>query len=113
MRSFNLLAVALILGVSSPALADSTDGSAASPAAAASGATTAPTASQQAAATPKVDPAHDPDKVICHYITPTGSRLGGQKVCHTRREWNQNTQDSQDALNHATGAALQRSPPGN
>lgn len=43
----------------------------------------APTALPQDA-TP---PAQDPNKVICRNIRLTGSRVGGQRVCNTRAEW--------------------------
>ncbi len=29
----------------------------------------------------------DPNQVICKRQEETGSRLGGAKICHTRREW--------------------------
>lgn len=29
----------------------------------------------------------DPNEKICQVIKPTGSRLGGKKICATRSEW--------------------------
>ncbi len=37
---------------------------------------------------PAPRPAEDPDKVICHTDEVTGSRFK-QRVCHTRREWDE------------------------
>ena len=48
-----------------------------------------PAAAAQAAAT--VDPL---DQTVCRHMEETGTRLGGAKVCHTRREWAQMTRDS-------------------
>ena len=73
-----------------------------------------PAAAQQAPATQAQTPAsqatpaasgqppkskNDPDRVICREEeAPTGSRLGGHKVCRTKREWDQAARDAQDML---------------
>lgn len=44
-----------------------------------------PAGAQVTAAAPV--PTADDDKKICESVQPTGSRLGGRKVCHTRSEW--------------------------
>jgi hypothetical protein len=60
----------------------------------------APVAAAQPAA-PAVAPADDPNEVICRAGEPIlGSRFPGPRVCHTRREWAQIQQDSQQALVH-------------
>ena len=43
----------------------------------------------------------DPDQVVCHYVTPTGSRLGGSKVCQTRAEWAKLAAESRKATDDA------------
>jgi len=55
----------------------------------------APAASQAAAAAP----ADDPDEIVCHAgVAPTGTRLAGPRVCHTRREWDDIRKQSQDSV---------------
>jgi hypothetical protein len=39
----------------------------------------------------------DPDRRICKKITYTGSRLGGEKVCKSARQWSEIRQESRDA----------------
>jgi hypothetical protein len=70
-------------------------------------------ANPPAAAAPAVDPKHDPNKVICHTITPTGSRLGGERVCQPRHVWEEQSRNAKDMVDHNVSASLQRSPPGN
>ncbi len=44
-------------------------------------------------------PANNPDEIVCKITAPpTGTRLGGGRECHTQREWDQRTKDSQAAL---------------
>jgi len=38
------------------------------------------------------------DKVVCRTEQTVGSRLGGHRVCATLREWQEQAQDSRDAL---------------
>ena len=54
-------------------------------------------------------PKNDLDQVVCRYEEVTGSRLGGRKVCHTRREWEQISADARDhtALHQASGYTCQ------
>lgn len=70
-------------------------------------------ANPPAAAAPAVDPKHDPNKVICHTITPTGSRLGGERICQPRHVWEEQARNAKDMVDHNVSAALQRTPPGN
>ena len=72
---FTVLAVSLagLLGSSLIALADPP--------------TAAPTAQPGAAAQPG-DSTDDPNAIVCKTMEPaTGSRLGGRRVCQTRKEW--------------------------
>jgi len=49
-----------------------------------------------AASTPaKPDPM---DRVVCREEETTGTRLGGTRVCHTRRQWQQMENEAQDYL---------------
>ena len=44
--------------------------------------TAAPTAAAQTASAPS-----DDAKIVCKTIQPTGSRLGGERICLPKREW--------------------------
>ncbi|MGZ6027606.1 MAG: hypothetical protein ACXWKU_21530 [Caulobacteraceae bacterium] len=68
-----------------------------------------PPAQAQVAATTQTN---DLDKMVCKRITPTGTRLGGEKVCKTRREWLDITRQSRDALDSNVNRGLQENPPG-
>jgi len=62
---------------------------------------------QTAAPTPAKQDPHDPNKVICKQVEEVGTRLGGQRVCMTRAQWNDEAWDNQhamdDAQRHTTG----------
>jgi hypothetical protein len=46
--------------------------------------------------------AKDPlDEITCRYMDQTGTRLGGGKVCHTRRDWAEYTRASRETVEHA------------
>ena len=64
----------------------------------------APEATQPATATVAAQPAapaEDPNEVICRNGEPIlGSRFPGPRICHTRKEWAQIQQDSQNTLVH-------------
>lgn len=62
----------------------------------------APEAAQPAAmAAQPAAPAEDPNEVICRNGEPIlGSRFPGPRTCHTRKEWAQIQQESQNALVH-------------
>ena len=48
---------------------------------------------------PAASPGSDPDEVVCRMgDPPTGSRLGARRICQTRKEWEQQTKESQTAL---------------
>ncbi len=53
---------------------------------------TPPVAGSEAAAPPK------DDKVICRTITPTGSRLGGSRVCRTAQQWRDLQHNNQQTI---------------
>jgi Spy/CpxP family protein refolding chaperone len=60
----------------------------------------APAAAPAPAAQPAA-PAEDPNEIICHAGEPiVGSRFPGPRICHTRKQWDQIKQDSQEALFH-------------
>jgi hypothetical protein len=46
-------------------------------------------------------PAGSDDEVICKREDELGSRLSGKKVCMTRRDWRQQSNDAGDAVNNA------------
>lgn len=48
-------------------------------------------------------PATTPAKprIICQTFVPTGSRLGGKKICMTAKEWQARADQDQDMLNRA------------
>ncbi len=50
------------------------------------------------------------DKVICRVMTPTGSRLGGTRVCRTQRQWSVINRDAKDLVNDATTGADHYTP---
>lgn len=89
-----ILAVAASAAVMSLAL--SAAASAADPASAPKGAAAAPTAAD----TQKKD---DPNRVICKAQEVTGSAIPRAKICRTKRDWDQLTEESRQAMgnNHA------------
>src|SRR5262245_38337319 len=58
-------------------------------------------------------PAVDPSKKICRKYIPTGSRLGGERICHTQAEWNQITNDARKATDDQVRHGMQFSMPPN
>jgi hypothetical protein len=72
----------------------------------ATSAQTPPAASTQASA-------DGGDQIVCRTKPPTtGTRLGGSRVCHTQREWDQQQRDSQNALTNAQQRMLGFNPSG-
>ena len=43
----------------------------------------------------------DPNQRICRSMGETGSRLGGQRICMTRAEWEAQKRDTQTAIERA------------
>ena len=43
----------------------------------------------------------DPNEKICQVIKPTGSRLGGKKICATRAEWEEQKRLDREATEKA------------
>ena len=41
-------------------------------------------------------------KLICQTFVPTGSRLGGKKICMTAKEWQTRADQDQDVMNRAS-----------
>jgi hypothetical protein len=57
--------------------------------------------------------AKDPDtKMVCRYIVPTGQRLGGERVCHTKAEWDELTRRDRDATTESQMKGMQGGAPG-
>jgi hypothetical protein len=54
--------------------------------------TAAPPAATQTASTPPEDA-----RIVCKTITPTGSRLGGERICLPKREWRRLHESGQEA----------------
>lgn len=50
------------------------------------------------------------DKVVCRFVNSTGSRLSRQKECHTRAEWDRQSEETADDIERqrerATGDAM-------
>lgn len=51
----------------------------------------APATTQTASAPP------DDAKIVCKTITPSGSRLGGQRICLPKKEWRRLNESGQEA----------------
>jgi hypothetical protein len=60
-------------------------------------------------AQPTVKPERPDEKVVCRFVNSTGSRLSRQKECHTRAEWDRQSEEYQDDVarqsQRATGEA--------
>ena len=70
-------------------------------------------AQQATPSTAPAPPADDPDQIICKSMPPpTGTRLGGGRECHTKREWDQQLKESQEAVAHAEQKGLMGSGSG-
>lgn len=58
---------------------------------------------QAAATTPATEPATttppDDAKIVCKTVTPTGSRLGGKRVCASKKEWRRMNEEAAKAAN--------------
>lgn len=69
---------------------------------------------QQPVAPPATQPsADDPDEIICRETPPpTGTRLGGGRECHTKREWDQRQKGDSQAVQGAELRGLQGNPGG-
>ena len=67
----------------------------------------APPANPPAQASTTVSPAvsnAQPDKVVCKYEVPTGSRLGGHKTCMKKSDWDLQARQNADMMAHRTGS---------
>jgi len=56
--------------------------------------------------------AHDHNKVICKTTEVTGSRLGGEKVCRKRAEWDDIAHEDSSVLNGLTRTRSMAAPTG-
>ncbi|MBS0471917.1 MAG: hypothetical protein JSR60_12645 [Proteobacteria bacterium] len=61
--------------------------------------TAAPAAAPTDTAVAPSPTAADPDKIICRDLPPpTGSRLGGRRICAPKSAWDQRAREDQDAI---------------
>jgi hypothetical protein len=95
-----------VIAFMAAAMASASDGGTSQPAA-------APAAPAAPAAAPAPKGKNDPDKVVCRTILPTGTRLGGTRVCHTQAEWADITRDSQRTTESAQVHGFQGGARGN
>jgi hypothetical protein len=73
---------------------------------------TSPTAPQQPATTSGESQAED-QQVVCKKVdAPTGSRMGGKKVCHTAADWRRLQEASKEVVDDAQKRDSAWNPPG-
>lgn len=60
----------------------------------------------------KASKAHDPNRIICRQEEEIGTRLGGQRICHTWSEWQAIARNSADALNSVQSLGSHTNPGG-
>ena len=51
---------------------------------------------------------YDPNEMVCKRIEETGTRLGGEKVCMTRFEWDEKSREARDQLDFSVRQTDQR-----
>lgn len=61
------------------------------------------------AATPTVTPPDDA-KIVCKTITPTGSRLGGERKCMSKKDWRRLNQEGEEAAREIQDHQSKRVP---
>lgn len=54
----------------------------------------------------------NPNETVCRTITATGSRLGGNRICHTRAEWDAIARAGREAAENATRSSLRQAQSG-
>jgi len=52
-------------------------------------------------------------KKVCRTYVPTGSRLGGERICKTQEEWNQISRESREVTDDQVRHGMQISRPPN
>ena len=62
------------------------------------GAVLVTTAAMAQGPTARVDPNTDPNQIVCVNERITGSRLAKQRVCRTRREWEEHKSEMRKTL---------------
>ena len=71
---------------------------------------------QAAAATPPaatvVNAPPEDAKIVCRTITATGSRLGGKRVCLSKKEWRRLDRESEEATRYHQDNQVSRPGPG-
>jgi hypothetical protein len=81
MRALSLISAAVLISLgSAPAWAQ----------------TPAPNTANTGAPATVPKPAKDPEEIVCIRQAEIGSRIPGPKECHTRRVWDQMSQDARD-----------------
>lgn len=66
----------------------------------------APTTAQPSEAPP------DDLKIVCKILTATGSRLGGKRVCLSKKEWRRMHEEGQKSTRYYQDNASKMPPPG-
>ena len=51
------------------------------------------------------DSRYNPDKIVCKSIRATGSRLPGERVCKTRKQWEEQARAAQKETEDSIGSA--------
>lgn len=69
-----------------------------------------PPAAQATTVPPTTDGDADREKVICKKVDVPGTRIGGKKVCKTKREWDEVRRDTSDAVRRSQDASLRSNP---
>lgn len=59
-----------------------------------------------AAYTATIRPGQDPNERVCRSIAYTGSRLGAERVCHTRQEWQELSERARERTNDVVNGGL-------
>lgn len=63
-------------------------------------------------ATPVAAAPTDESKIVCKTVLPTGSRLGGKRVCMTKAEWRRMNKEGEEAT-RAIQDSYSKPPEGN
>jgi len=69
---------------------------------------------QAAATPPAATPAAPPEdsKIVCKTVTVTGSRLGGKRVCMSKKEWRRMNEANEQAAREVQDSQISRPGPG-
>jgi len=67
-------------------------------------------AASPAVTTAAIDP--EENKTVCKTVTPTGSRLGGKRVCMTKKEWKRLSEENEKGLRGVQDSFSKQTPDG-